>query len=90
MGQSPEQIADRLGVTLYAMPVDAPAPDVRLYRHARWNDDRGRGAEGNGDGGCWGSCGVRGKANGGRPVAMLHRCSGAGDDYGTRKKSTPK
>ncbi|WP_026793238.1 LysR family transcriptional regulator [Pleomorphomonas oryzae] len=37
--QFAEAVAERLGLTLYAMPVDVPAPDVRLYWHARRNDD---------------------------------------------------
>lgn len=32
-------VADKLDLALYAMPVEVPAPDVRLYWHARRNDD---------------------------------------------------
>lgn len=37
--QFAEAVAERMGLTLYALPVEVPAPDVRLYWHARRNDD---------------------------------------------------
>ncbi len=37
--QFAEAVADKLGLALYAMPVEVPAPDVRLYWHARRNED---------------------------------------------------
>lgn len=37
--QFAEAVADRLDLCIYGMPVDVPAPDVRLYWHARRNDD---------------------------------------------------
>lgn len=37
--QFADAVAERLDLAVYAMPVEVPAPDVRLYWHARRNDD---------------------------------------------------
>lgn len=37
--QFADAVAGRLNVAVYAVPVETPAPDVRLYWHARRNDD---------------------------------------------------